>query len=45
MAQQGSLELLSDPVAKALLESVNPAGLHLDGRQSQGGAGLVSLDR
>ena len=27
MAQQGSLELLSDPVAKALLESVNPARL------------------
>jgi hypothetical protein len=27
MAQQGSLELLDDPVAKALLESVNPARL------------------
>jgi Pyridoxamine 5'-phosphate oxidase len=27
MAQQGSLELLNDPVAKALLESVNPARL------------------
>ena len=27
MTQQGSLELLSDPVAKALLESVNPARL------------------
>jgi len=27
MAQQGSLELLNDPVAKALLSSVNPARL------------------
>jgi len=27
MAQQGSLELLSDPVAAALLGSVNPARL------------------
>jgi hypothetical protein len=27
MAQQGSLELLSDPVAKALLESASPARL------------------
>lgn len=27
MAQQGSLELLNDPVAKALLESANPARL------------------
>src|SRR5271165_286486 len=27
MAQQGSLELLNDPVAKALLDSVNPARL------------------
>ena len=27
MAQQGSLELLNDPVAKALLGSVNPASL------------------
>jgi Pyridoxamine 5'-phosphate oxidase len=27
MAQQGSLELLNDPVAKALLGSVNPAKL------------------
>jgi hypothetical protein len=27
MAQQGSLELLNDPVAKALLESTNPARL------------------
>jgi hypothetical protein len=27
MIQQGSLELLSDPVAKVLLESVNPARL------------------
>lgn len=27
MAQQGSLELLNDPVAKALLGSANPARL------------------
>src|SRR5689334_13498865 len=27
MAHQGSLELLTDPVAEALLESVNPAQL------------------
>jgi nitroimidazol reductase NimA-like FMN-containing flavoprotein (pyridoxamine 5'-phosphate oxidase superfamily) len=27
MAQQGSLELLSDPVAQELLSSVNPARL------------------
>ena len=27
MAPQGSLELLNDPVAKALLESANPARL------------------
>jgi hypothetical protein len=40
MAQQGSLDLLNDPVAKTLL-----AGLHLDGWQSESRADLVSLDR